>query len=223
MAPDIPEHIHGRIGVLGGTFDPVHHGHLAVARAVRRAMALDWLLLVPAFLPPHKLSHNLAPFAHRLAMLELAAAGEQGMAVSPIEGKRLGPSFSIDTLASLHGQLGSRGELFFVIGMDAFAEIASWKQYLGLLDHAHLVVVARPDQCGQSCGQVVAASFPGYYAVAGVACWRHKTRPHAIHAVAMEPVAVSSSAIRESIRQGKAIAAMVPPAVAAFIGEHRLY
>lgn len=220
---DSPQEIYGRVGVLGGTFDPVHNGHLAVAETVRQGLALDLLLFVPAFLPPHKLDHPLTPFAHRAAMLEAALKGRSGVQVSRLEAQRHSPSYSIDTLRALHAQLASRGELFFLVGMDAFAEIASWKHYLHLLDYAHLVVVARPDQCGRSCGQVVADFFPGYHAESGLACWRGAHGRGCIHTVAMEPVMVSSSAIRQAIRLGRPIDPMVSPEVAAYIASHGLY
>lgn len=211
-----------RLGILGGTFDPVHNGHLAVARTVFTELNLDSVLFVPAFLPPHKSSQTLSSFAHRMAMLELAVEGRSGLHVSPIESERCGPSYSIDTLRALASSLGRDVRLFFIIGMDAFAEISTWKNYPMLLDHASLVVVGRPDHCRHSCQQSIASAFPGYLFCAAEGCWQG-SRLGAIYSVAMEPVAVSSSQVRAAVREGRSVAGLVPEAVAGYISRHGLY
>ncbi|MGV1099400.1 nicotinate-nucleotide adenylyltransferase [Thiovibrio sp. JS02] len=219
---DLPEHIGRRVGILGGTFDPVHNGHLAVARAVREELKLDALLFVPASLPPHKLNYPISPFRHRLAMLALAIEGRQGFFLSAMEGKRLGPSYSIDTLRALRAALPADTELFFIIGMDAFAEITSWKQYPHLLDQAHFVVAGRPDQCPLSCRQSVAVNFPAYREDAASGVFRGP-RPGTIIPLAFPPEAVSATQIRQRVARGEAIGDLVPAAVAEYIAGHRLY
>lgn len=220
---EFPHNLGRRVGILGGTFDPVHNGHLAVAEAVRQGMALSSILFVPAFLPPHKPTCAISAFQHRAAMLELAVADRPGCSVSRLEAKREGPSYSIDTLRTLAPGLGKDARLFFIIGMDAFAEVFAWKEHGKLLDHASFVVVGRPDQCKQSCGQTVAADFPGYAFVEALGSWQGKPGQGAIHPVAMPPVQVSSTEIREAVRQGRAISSLVPAVVADYIKAQGLY
>ena len=220
---ELPHNLGTRVGILGGTFDPVHNGHLAVAEAVRQALALSSILFVPAFLPPHKPTYAISPFAHRAAMLDLAVADRPGFFVSRLEAEREGPSYSIDTLRTLRQALGQDVQLFFIIGMDAFAEIHTWKANRELLDHASFVVIGRPDHCQQSCGQTVAANFPGYAFVEALGSWQGNSGQGGIHPVAMAPIKVSSTEIREAVRQGRPISNRVPASVADYLKAQGLY
>ena len=220
---ELPHNLGRRVGILGGTFDPVHNGHLAVAEAVRQALALSSILFVPAFLPPHKPNYTISAFEHRAVMLELAIAGRPGFQLSRLEAEREGVSYSIDTLRALHHSLGKEVQLFFIIGMDAFAEVSTWKAQGELLDHASFVVVGRPDHCRQSCEQTVAANFPGYHFVEALGSWQGEPGRGAIHPVTMPPVKVSSTEIREAVRQGRPIRNLVPSAVADYIEAQGLY
>ena len=220
---ELPHNLGRRVGILGGTFDPVHHGHLAVAEAVRQGLALSSILFVPAFLPPHKPTYTISAFTHRAAMLELAVAGHPDFQLSRLEAEREGVSYSIDTLRTLHQTIGKEAQLFFIIGMDAFAEIYTWKAYRQLLNYASFVVIGRPDQCRQSCGQTVAIHFPGYTFAEGLGCWQGEPGRGAIYPVAMAPVKVSSTEIREEVRQRRSIRNRVPGAVADYIEAQGLY
>ena len=220
---ELPHNLGTRVGILGGTFDPVHNGHLAVAEAVRQALTLSSILFVPAFFPPHKPTYTISAFQHRAAMLDLAVADRPGCSVSRLEAEREGPSYSIDTLRTLAHGLDKDVHLFFIIGMDAFAEVFTWKEQRELLDHASFVVVGRPDHCKQSCEQTVVANFPGYAFVEPLGSWQGKPGQGAIHPVAMPPVKVSSTEIREAVRQGRPIRDFVPAAVADYIEAQRLY
>ena len=220
---ELPHNLGTRVGILGGTFDPVHNAHLAIAEAVRQALALSNVLFVPAFLPPHKPTYTISSFTHRAAMLELAVADRPGFHVSRLEAERLGPSYSIDTLRTLRQALGKDVYLFFIIGMDAFAEIHTWKAKRELLEYASFVVIGRPDHCQQSCGQTVAANFPGYAFVETLGSWQGEAGQGAIYPVAVPPIKVSSTEIREAVRQGRAISNLVPAAVADYIYAQGLY
>ena len=136
--------IAGRIGVLGGTFDPIHNGHLDAAAAARRACALDAVLLVPAQSPAHRAGRPHASAAHRFAMAAMAAQGCDALRVSDIEMDAGGPSFTAVTLERLAAVGHAPEQLFFITGADAFADIASWHDYPAVLDRSHFVVVARP-------------------------------------------------------------------------------
>ena len=220
---ELPRNLGARVGILGGTFDPVHNGHLAVAEAVREALTLSSVLFLPAFLPPHKPTYTISAFHHRAAMLDLAVAGRPGFQVSRLEAQRQGPSYSIDTLRTLRRSLGKEIDLFFIIGMDAFAEVFTWKEKGRLLDYAGFVVVGRPDYSRQSCEQTVAANFPGYAFDEILGGWRGEAGRGSIHPVPMQPIKVSSTEVREAVRQGRSVRALVPGAVADYIKAQGLY
>ena len=133
-----------KIGILGGTFDPIHIGHLRLAEEVGDDLALERVYLIPAASPPHKGGRVETPFRHRLAMVRLAAKGSPLLDVMDLEGHRKGLSYSIETLHEIHRMFPSEIDLFFLIGMDAFLEIKTWKDYRNLFDYAHFVVIRRP-------------------------------------------------------------------------------
>lgn len=220
---ELPQNLGRRVGILGGTFDPVHNGHLALAEAVKKSFELDSVLFVPAAQPPHKLSYHISLFEHRFAMLDLALKGRSSFIVTALEAKRQGPSFSIDTLRSLRNILGEAVELFFVIGMDAFAEIASWKEYSSLGNYANFVVAARPDQCRTKLAEIVGLSFAGYERTEQKSCWQCAGRTGKIYNFALPPVSVSSSQVRHEVLQGKVVDGLVPDAVQQYIADNGLY
>jgi nicotinate-nucleotide adenylyltransferase len=134
----------GRIGLVGGTFDPFHLGHLAVAHAAKFALALDEVRIIPASLPPHRTVQPRTSAAHRFAMAALGIASERGLVVDDIELTANGPSYTAATLARFHARGFTASQLFFITGADAFVEIATWRDYPRVLDLAHFVVVSRP-------------------------------------------------------------------------------
>lgn len=209
-----------KTGLFGGTFDPVHNGHLAIGRAALRQLALDVLYFIPAASPPHKDERRITPFPHRVAMLRLALAGEPRFVVSEVEGLRSGPSYTIDTLAHFRRSRERETEFFFLIGLDAFAEITTWKRYGELLHSASFVVINRPSHGCQSVASVVAGSFPDYEAEAeGV--WK-KEGSNRIYSLAMAPSPVSSSMVRQRLGRGEAVDDLLPPGVPAYLRQHRL-
>ena len=213
-----------RLGLFGGTFDPVHNGHLAVADAVWATMGLDQLWFVPAARPPHKLDHPVLDFEHRVAMLEQAIVTRDGYTLSLLEAQLAGPSFTIDTLRELRNRLGSRTRLFFIIGQDSFAEIDTWKGFRQIPGLADLVIIPRP-----SCppvAQLAERFFPEYRRnFEDSTTWEQETDPARgrIHLLDMAPMEISSSEIRARVRQGRPIRELVPTPVADYIQEHRLY
>ena len=198
------------LGVLGGTFDPIHNGHLAAADAAQRALGLDAITLVPSRIPPHRQDPVGASGEHRYAMASLAAAERQGWTASRIEIDRDGPSYSFDTLAEL-GTGRRSTQIFFILGADAFAEIATWSRYPAVLDLANFVVVSRPGITLDSLRERVPSAF---------------VRPSATTRVILVDAHtpdVSSTEIRRRIRAGDSLAGLVPDPVAAYIQAHRLY
>jgi nicotinate-nucleotide adenylyltransferase len=218
---DLTSGLGRRVAVLGGTFDPVHNGHLAMAEAVRSATGAD-VLFIPAAQPPHKLDYAITPFEQRVAMLACAIADQPGYFLSRLEEERLGPSYSIDTLRTLAAGLREGTELFFVVGMDSFEEIASWKQYQGLVNFAHLLVIGRPDQCHLDMQEIVVRDFP-FFIQNSQDRWRAQEIHGEIRSIIMEPVPVSSTEIRSRIRAGDDCSLLVPEKVMEYIREHNLY
>jgi nicotinate-nucleotide adenylyltransferase len=208
-----------RLGLLGGTFDPVHAGHLAAGRAARAALALDHLQLVPAHVPPHRAVGPRASTPHRFAMAALVALDEPGWSVSDVEIERSGPSYTFETLSAARSSGLDATQIFFIIGADAFAEIATWSRYPAVLDLAHFAVVTRP-------GTSLAALVERLPALAG-----RFRRPDEVNrgpgtAVVMVEAAtpdVSSTVIRARAGKGFSLAGLVPPRVEQYIRRHHLY
>jgi len=215
-----------RTGVLGGTFDPIHCGHLAVAIAARRALSLDDVLLLPLNAPPHRPAQPEAAPIHRLAMTELAAAGSgEPLRASDLDLARPGTTYTADTLRALHEMGLAPWQIYFLTGADAFAEIATWREYPALLDLAHFVVCARPGHPVSS----LAARVPDLAArLLPAAALRARPvlgrgHPTRIFVLNVDTPDISSSMIRARRRAGLPIADLVPPDVDHYIRRHGLY
>jgi nicotinate-nucleotide adenylyltransferase len=206
-----------RQGLLGGTFDPVHAGHLGLADAARVALALDVVTLLPAPVPPHR-EPPRASAPHRFAMAALAIQDRAYLRLSDVEFDATGPSYFDGTLDRLVARGVDTKALFFIIGADAFRDIASWKNFPAVLDRCHFVVVSRPGQTATS----LRDTLPALVA-------RMVTRPYTIPAetgiflVDAPTPAVSSTDIRELLAARRPVADLVPAAVAAYIEKHGLY
>ena len=216
-----------QIGLLGGTFDPVHNGHLAVASHVLEALDLDAVWFIPAALPPHKSSHadgqSITSFAHRFSMLERAIAQNSSFVVSDIEAKRSSPSYSIDTINILIKKIGEQADLFFIIGLDAFLEIDTWKRYKDLPSLINFVVISRPTYSPAKVGGVICKYFVGYTYDPLYETWSSPDSKGSFILQHMEPVDISSTDIRGRVRGGKDITVLVSPAVGEYIKKQGLY
>ncbi|RPI52694.1 MAG: nicotinate (nicotinamide) nucleotide adenylyltransferase [Acidobacteria bacterium] len=197
-----------RVGILGGTFDPIHLGHLEAASAARRALSLDRVLLLPSRTPPHRSTEPRASAFHRFAMAALAAA-DYDMAVSDLELRREGPSYTALTLEALHREGYSPTKLYFVTGSDAFAEVATWYDYPRILSLANFVVVSRPG-APRASNLLPSPQSP----IPGA--------PTVISVEAHTPD-VSSTEVRRRVGAGESIDGLVPSSVAGHIRRHRLY
>lgn len=210
-----------RLGILGGTLDPVHAGHIETALAARRLLGLDRVLLMPSRVPPHRLSEPEASAFHRFAMTALAIQDADGLEASDFELAREGLSYTSDTLQRLH-DLGFRPlQIFFITGADAFAEIETWHRYPEVLDLAHFVVVARPGFDLRRAAEAVPA-VADRVAEASPSVAAARRQPSVFLANVATPD-VSSTAIRTRLREGRSITGLVPPAVEAHILRHGLY
>lgn len=210
-----------RIGLFGGTFDPVHNGHLAVGRATLEQLDLGQVLFIPAASPPHKFDQDIGQFQQRVNMLKLALADEPRFAISTVEAERSGPSYTIDTLPLLQKSLGPDVSFYFIIGLDAFAEITTWKKWHELLTAVSFVVIDRPSHKCPGLNQVISTSFPDFSQKSDGLWVSSKGR--SIVSLAMEPVAVSSSQIREKLKKDESLFGLTPPAVEQYIIKERLY
>ncbi len=207
------------IGLLGGTFDPIHCGHLDVARGARDMLGLDEVWVVPARVPPHR-HRPIASAAHRFAMAALAVDGEQGLLVSDLEMEQAGPSYTVDTLARLDSRSAPAAHsfTFFIIGADAFRDIRSWRAYPQILDRCHFAVVSRPGLPAIALRSELAELAP-----------RMVTAPCAapstpsIFLVDTPTAPVSSTDVRRVLSERGTTAGLVPPRVEAYIAKHRLY
>ena len=199
-----------KVGILGGTFDPIHLGHLDAASAAARTLSLDRVLLLPSHTPPHRSAEPRASVFHRFAMAALAAAA-RGMLVSDLEVRRDGPSYTALTLEALHHDGFAPAQLFFITGSDAFAEVSTWYDYPRILQLANFVVVSRPG-----------APRPGELLPPAQSSIIDPTRP-AIVSVEADTPDVSSTDIRRRVGAGESIDGLVPSEVAGHIRRHRLY
>lgn len=218
-----------RLGLLGGSFNPIHHGHLGIARQALEKLQLDRMLFIPTGDPPHKRDGSLAPAKDRYEMVRLAIADTPAFAISDIEVKRTGKSYSIDTVRELQRQYGPSTELFFLIGLDAFLDFPSWREPQALLKACRFVVISRPGHSFQSLASL--SMLP-------------KTDPHAlvqldsggatrldiaipscpgIICLPLPPCSTSASDIRQRIKRGMALANLLPLPVESYILQHRLY
>ncbi len=199
-----------RIGILGGTFDPIHLGHLEAASAARRELSLDRILILPARTPPHRSIEPRASVFHRFAMAALAAA-ERDMIVSDLELQREGPSFTALTLEALHRDGYAPSHLYFITGSDAFAEVNTWYDYPRILGLANFVVVSRPG-----------APRPADLIPNPQSPVPDPIRPTVLSVEADTPN-VSSTEIRRRVGAGEPIESLVPSSVAGHIRRNRLY
>jgi nicotinate-nucleotide adenylyltransferase len=216
------------LGVLGGTFDPVHDGHVAAAVAAERALELRSVMLIPSRLPPHRPELARVSPMHRLAMTTLAAADHPSWSVSDVELKRDGPSYTFDTLTELIQQGHPASQIFFITGADAFAEIATWSRYPAVLDLANFAVVARPGTTLDSLKKRLPDLAERMTTPAPL-----KSKSKAPAAKASEPTRIilieaatpdiSSTEIRRRLGAGESIAGLVPDFVATYLAHHRLY
>lgn len=197
-----------RLGLMGGTFDPIHYGHLVAAEAARHEFALAKVIFIPAGQPPHKPDREVAPAFHRVAMVRLAISSNPYFEISTMEVQRPGPSYTVDTLAEFR-RLCPSGALYFITGADAVAEILTWHRFKELLRLCLLVGVTRP---GHSL-----ADLRERLGGLEEELWQQ------IRVLPVPGVAVSSSEIRERVRTGKPIKYLLPEAVEEHIVRHGLY
>ena len=210
-----------RIGVLGGTFNPVHNGHLHIADEVLRACALDQVWFMPACLPPHKNLADEVSFADRFAMVEAAIEPFPHFLACDLEGRRGGRSFSVKTLEELR-RLHPADEFTFIMGLDSFAEIGLWKSYARLFDLCHIAVAARPGFEGDL-GQLLPVAVADRFCYDADALKLSGKSGFSVQLVRQTAADISSTEIRRRIAVGESVDELIPPCVAHYIYQHQLY
>ncbi len=221
------------ISLFGGTFDPIHRGHIVVARAASEKFGLKKIFFVPANVPPHKQKTPITSYEHRYAMVALAVAGEKTFVPSLLEApddgaKNRQPSYSIDTVRRVKRMLGRSDRLYFLIGMDAFKDIAKWHKAEELLKECEFIVAARP---GYSLADVGSSLPPGLRPSAAVTkLFRHEKMSGplvlsgaTLHMLPETHEDVSATQIRAALKRGGALKRLVPDAVAEYIRKEGLY
>lgn len=187
-----------RIGILGGTFDPIHAGHLYLAKDVLRKLSLDKIVFIPTYLSPHKKGFRITEARHRYNMVKLAIGDNKKYQISPVEIRRKGRSYSVETLRQLRKRYGPSVELFFITGSDSLSELDKWKNLRGILGLCKLVVVKRPG--------FAARDIPSNFITLDI-----------------DAKDISSTIIRNRIKEGKSVKKFLPEKVLRYIKKHRLY
>ncbi len=211
-----------RIGILGGTFNPIHIAHLRSAEEVLAAQQLDRVLFIPSATPPHKPAGGLVPARHRLAMVKLAIAGNRRFAVSTIETDRGGRSYSVDTLRALRTRM-PHARFFFILGLDAFREIGTWKDFRNLFLLCDLVVTSRPPFTQPPTRTLLPVAVRAEF------CYRPKQKileHHKGNRIIFQSVSaldISATSIRALRSRDQSIRYLVPELVERYIKRHRLY
>ncbi len=213
-----------RIGLFGGTFDPIHLGHVRAAREVLERFSLDRILFIPSFIPPHKERKGMASARDRLRMVELACAGEPRFSASSIEVDAGGRSYSILTLERIRG-LHPGARIFFILGADAFLEIGTWREHERVLEESLFIVMTRPGTRLEDAEGVVGEPLrKRIRAVAdGETVDEALTGDYRIFLLPIRALDVSSTEVRRRVRAGETVTGLVPEAVGDYMRSHGLY
>jgi nicotinate-nucleotide adenylyltransferase len=195
-----------RVGLLGGTFDPPHYGHLILAEVAREELNLGQVFFLPNGQPPHKAAPEVTPAAHRYVMTELACASHPRFFVSRAEMERSGPSYTLDTVRTFQQELGPAAQLFFLVGMDSVLEMPTWHEPERLLEEAQVIAAPRPGSEVASLEKAIGAE------------WAAK-----IGLLEMPLVGISATDLRQRVREGRSLRYLTPEPVIAYIAKHGLY
>jgi nicotinate-nucleotide adenylyltransferase len=219
-----------QIGLFGGTFNPIHRGHLWAASEVIKRFHLDQIFLIPVALPPHKTPGAVANADDRLEMIHLAIGNLPGLTVSDVELNRPGPSYTIDTVRHFKNTLADDSRIYLIMGLDAFLEIDTWKSYAELLEQIAFIVMARPIEGCRDADQgwkilenyLKSTLSEDYEFLTARGCYSSEGKPP-IYIVDIDAMDISSTKIRQNIKTKQPIKGLVPPEVAEFIQSKGLY
>jgi nicotinate-nucleotide adenylyltransferase len=209
-----------RVGLFGGTFNPIHWGHLRPAEEIREQFGLSRVIFIPVHVPPHKKA-GVVSSAHRVAMVQKAIRGNRCFQVSDIELQRPGKSYSIDTIRHFHGLSRGQDELFFILGTDAFREIHTWKDYPAFFSACNFIVMTRPGARVEQAAELLPRASRKAFTLREH-CLVHSSGCR-IYIAPVTQLDISSTVIRDCAAGGKSIRYLVPSDVERYIAEHRLY
>jgi nicotinate-nucleotide adenylyltransferase len=218
-----------RLGLLGGSFNPIHYGHLGIARHARESLQLSEILFIPTGDPPHKRDETLAPASDRYEMVRLAIADDPCFDLSDIEMRRDGKSYSIDTVRELQNQYGPGADLYFLIGLDAFLEFPTWREPQALLSACRFVVMSRPGRSFRSLQILSMLPRLDPEALAELDSGKTMRLDIAVPScpglicLACPPCPISASDIRQRIKNGVPLANLLPLPVESYILRRQLY
>jgi nicotinate-nucleotide adenylyltransferase len=211
-----------KLGILGGTFDPIHVGHLRCAEEIRELFALDQILFIPSSQPPHKDYPAVTPFARRAQMVQLAIAGQPAFSCSDLENKRAGLSYSVATVEQLLA-LHPEAALYFIMGQDAFQTIQTWKDWERLLTLCHMIVMTRAGCKNEGLTEILPPDHAGRYRYDAALDGYQGPAGKNVLFRQVSFLEVSSSNIRNRIKAGKSVRYLVPEAVLAYIADTGCY
>ena len=211
------------IGIMGGTFNPIHFGHLRAAEEVAESLQLQRVIFIPAAKPPHKSEVGLVSFEHRWHMMVLATAGNQLFVLSDLEHQRPGISYSVETLTQLAKDRGGSEELYFILGLDAFLELPTWKRYRELFSLCHFVVVARPGFSPESLATMLNTQVSDGYSFDFQVQEYHHPSLNTVYYREVTLLDISSSTIRQLLAEGSTVRYLLPKEVEEYIHQHGLY
>ncbi len=210
-----------RVGLFGGTFNPIHLGHLRGAEEIWQAFQLDEVVFIPSSIPPHKATEKVTDAEHRMEMVKLATSSNPHFSTSDLELSRPGRSFSIDTLRCF--QERRENVFFFILGGDAFVEIETWKDFKNLFSLCHFIVMTRPgSQKSISSSPFPETLIPDFRYDPGERAWTHLTG-HRVYFKEISFLDISSTLVRELIEKGETVRYLIPAEVEAYIQKHGLY
>ncbi len=210
-----------RLGVMGGTFDPVHIGHLRTAEEALDLLGLNEILFVPAGIPPHKPGRKTLPFEHRWRMLHLATKNNPRFRLSDVESRMPGKSFTVNSLNRLHEEY-PQSELFFLVGRDAFFEMHTWFKYREVFGLASIGVLNRPECTEEEIGRYLQDKVSDSYQVCSGGMISHPDLPP-VYILRNTRLDVSSTRIRELASEGLSVRYLVPDEVSGYITDNQLY
>lgn len=212
-----------RIGILGGTFDPIHLGHLRSAEEICEYLDLDRVYLIPSASPPHKTKKPVISFKHRLAMTRLASDSSPLLETMDLEGRRAGHSYSIETLREFHRIFRPDPDLFFILGMDAFLEIRTWREYKYLFDYAHFVIITRAGFQSHDLMSVLSGLDVGIKRQEDESDLFVAPSGKTVMLIRTAVMDISSTRIREMVKEDRSIRFLVPGSVRTYIAKKGLY
>ena len=208
-----------RVGLFGGTFNPIHLGHLRGAEEIREAFHLEEVTFVPSSIPPHKMTEKVTEASHRLEMVRLAVSGNPYFSASDAEISRPGKSYSIETIRYFRER--RQDAFFFILGSDAFVEIETWKEFQNLFSLCHVIVMTRPGPQKET-PSLPRALVPNFRYASEEKVWIHVSG-YILYFKEISFLDISSTKVRELIEKGRSVRYLIPPEVEAYIHDHELY